>query len=123
MGGVKRFQDLVAWTLCAELSLAVFEITETGPAAKDVGFRTQLRAAADAAPPLIAEGFSRYTDREFVRYLRMARGELAEVQSQLLAGAARNYFTPADLERAQTLANRAMGTATNLLKSKLRQVG
>ena len=72
---------------------------------------------------MIAEGFARYTDREFVRYLRMARGELAEVQSHLLTGAARNYFSPSDLERAETLADRAMGTTTNLLKSKLWQLG
>ena len=123
MGGVKRFQDLVAWKLCAELADVIVEITESGPAAKDFGFRSQIRAAANSAPPIIAEGFGRFTGPEFVRYLRMARGELAEVQSHLMVGARRNYFSPADLQRAQTLADRAMGTTTNLLKSKLRRVG
>ena len=122
MGGVKRFQDLVAWKLCAELAGLIFELTENGPVSKDFGFRSQIRAAADSAAPMIAEGFGRYTGREFVRYLRMARGELAEVQSHLIVGASRNYFAPSDLQRAQTLADRAMGTTTNLLKSKLRQV-
>ena len=113
----------MAWKLCAELADLIVEITEHGAAAKDFGFRSQIRAAAHSAAPIIAEGFGRFTGPEFVRYLRMARGELAEVQSHLIVGARRNYFSPADLQRAQILADRAMGTTTNLLKSKLRRGG
>src|SRR5688500_513663 len=109
MSGVKRFQDLVAWKLCAELATVIFEMTENGAVTKDFGFRAQIRAAADAAAPMIAEGFGRYTAPEFIRYLRMARGELAEVQSHLIVGGMRRYFSPSDLQRAQTLADRAMG--------------
>ena len=119
---VNRFEDLVAWQLCVELCGAVFEITEDGKAAADAEFQNQIRRAAKAAPSLIAEGFARFTAPEMVRYLRMARAELAEVQSNLAVGRRLSYFSNEQLEPVQLLARRAMGTTTSLLKSKLRQL-
>jgi four helix bundle protein len=119
---VARFQELVAWQLCVELHDVIVEITSGGPAAANKRYQEQIRDAAESAPSLIAEGFCRFTTAEFVRYLRMARGELAEVQSRLHVGRRRNYFSDEDAERADLIARRAMGTTTNLLKSKLRQL-
>ena len=119
---VKRFEELVAWQLSLELCALVFEITEEGKAAADTEFRDQIRRAAKAAPSLIAEGFVRFMAPEMVRYLRMARAELAEVQSNLAVGGRTKYFSNEQLERADVLARRAMGTTTSLLKSKLRQL-
>lgn len=120
VAGVRRFQDLIAWQLAMELNDVVFEITDAGPPARDAEFRAQIRNAASAAPPLIAEGFLRFTPAEFIRYLRMARGEVGEVQTHLEIGRRRNYFAPEQLSRACPLADRTMTTITNLLKSKLK---
>ena len=122
MDGVRRYEDLVAWQLCLAMSRVIFDMTQSGPASKDLEFRDQIRKAADAPAPLIAEGFIRYTTPEIVRYLRMARAELAEVQTHLRAGEDKRYFTADQLERARPAVNRAMGTTTNLLKAKLRQL-
>ena len=119
MAGVRRFQDLVAWQLCVELCDVVFEMTETGSAARDIEYQAQIRSAAKKAPALIAEGFLRFTAPEFVRYLRMARGELGEIQNHLEFGRRRNHFRGGQLERAAVLSTRAMSTTTRLLKSKL----
>jgi four helix bundle protein len=119
---VRRFEELVAWQLSVDLCALVFEITEDGKAAADTEFRDQIRRAAKAAPSLIAEGFVRFTPPEMVRYLRMARAELAEVQSNLAVGRRTKYFSNEQLARAEVLARRAMGTTTSLLRSKLRQV-
>ena len=102
-----------------ELSDVIYEITEDGPCVKDYEFRSQIREAAEAAAPLIAEGFIRFTPNEFVRYLRMARGEIAEVQSKLKSGKRKEYFRPDKQERAESAARHAMGVTTRLLKSKL----
>ena len=122
MDGVRRFEDLAAWRLCAQLATAVFHLTESGPVSGDFPFRDQIRAAADAAAPLIAEGFKRFTPRDLAHYLRLAYGELAEVQTRLPEGAARNYFSGDSLAPAETLARRAIRTTTNLLSAKLRQI-
>jgi four helix bundle protein len=122
MAAAQRFQDLAAWQRCIELARVINEITAEGPAAQNVEFRDQIRDAADAAAPLIAEGFVRFTAAEFARYLRMARAELAEVQTHLEKVRGRNYFTVEQHSRAEEAARRAIGTTTNLLKSKLRQL-
>jgi four helix bundle protein len=85
-------------------------------------FRSQLGEAAEAAAPLIAEGFARFTTGEFVRYLRLARGELAEVQTKLAQARTQGYFTVSQLSRAEPAVDHAMAVTTNLLKSKLRQL-
>ena len=61
-------------------------------------FRNQLRKAACAAPRLVAEGFGRFGNKEFRRYLSMARAELMEVQSDLI-----------DLERTASRHQRVRG--------------
>jgi four helix bundle protein len=61
-----------------DLSDVIYEITEGGPCSRDFEFRDQIRSAAEASAPLIAEGFLRFTPDEFVRYLRMARGEIGQ---------------------------------------------
>ena len=115
----RRFEDLDAWQLFTELDELVCSITEAGKCRDDLEFCDQIRRASQNAPPLIAEGFVRFTPREFVRYLRMARGELAEVQSRLRHARTKEFFTGEQWQAVWTLAGRAMGATTNLLKSKL----
>jgi four helix bundle protein len=119
VAAAKRFEELIAWQLCTELDGLVCSMTESGNCLDDPEFCDQIRRASQNAAPLIAEGFIRFTPDEFVRYLRMARGELAEVQSRLRHARTREFFTEDQWNAMATLARRAMGTTTNLLKSKL----
>jgi four helix bundle protein len=83
--GAKTFEELRAWRLAAELSDRIVAVCATSPLQGDLTFRDQLRDAAEAAPRPIAEGFGRWSRREFARYLVMARSERMEVRSDLLA--------------------------------------
>jgi four helix bundle protein len=94
--GAKTFEELRAWQLAAELSDRVVAVCATPALQGDLAFRDQLRNAAEAAPRLIAEGFGRWSHREFARYLVMTRAELMEVRSDLLA-LQRRRLLPADL--------------------------
>jgi four helix bundle protein len=122
MAGVRRFQDLVAWQLCTELRERLFEMTKSGPSSRDFSFCDQVRRAAKNAPALIAEGFVRFTIPEFIRYLRMARSELGEIENALEHAKVERLFTEDQLNAANTLFRRSMATTTNLMKSKLRQL-
>jgi four helix bundle protein len=102
-----------------EVCEAVHEITSHGRAAQDCTFQRQIRDAAKAAAPLIAEGFRRFTPAEFVRYLRMAAAEIAEVQTHLEFAHRQGYFSADEEARASTLAKRASVATIRLLKSKL----
>ena len=122
VAAAQRFSDLLAWQRCRELSRVIFEITETGPVTKNPRFRNQIRDAAQAVAPLIAEGFVRFLTGDFIRYLRMARAEIAEVQSDLDEAQERHYFSTEQQDRASTVARRAMFLTTRLLASKLKDL-
>jgi four helix bundle protein len=115
--GAKTFEELRAWQLAAQLSDEVVAVGATPALQGDLAFRNQLRDAAEAAPRLIAEGFGRWGHREFARYLRMARAELMEVRSDLLA-LQRRRTIPADrVEELLRLTEQTTKTVSRLRSS------
>jgi len=116
--GAKHFTELRAWQLAAELSDKVVAVCATDPLQKDFEFRNQLRDAAEAAPRLIAEGFGRWSHRDFARYLVMARSELMELQSDVLALGRRNTIPQTTADDLYALAEQAIKTV-NALRTSL----
>jgi four helix bundle protein len=79
-----NYRQLSVWKRAHELALAVYRITERFPDCERYGLTAQLRRAAVSVVSNIAEGSGRLGDREQVRFLRIARGSVCEVECQLL---------------------------------------
>jgi four helix bundle protein len=118
--GVRSFTELDAWRLSNELKLGVYDLIRPEQVKRDLEFRNQIRNAAASAPRNIAEGFGRYNPKEFSQYLRVANGSLMEVSNHLHDGKDRGYFYATDVERLQTLAKRASGAVTALIRYLMR---
>ena len=115
--GARRFDDLRAWQLAAELSDKVVALCATKALQTDVKFRYQLQDAAEAAPRLIAEGFGRWSPRDFARYLVMARSEVMEVISDLMALRRRKTIDVSVADDLIALAERTTRTINSLRSS------
>jgi four helix bundle protein len=115
--GAKRFEELRAWQLAAELRDRIVAITATPPFKADQKFCDQLRGAACAAPRLIAEGFGRFSRREFRHYVNMARAELMEVLNDLTDLDQRGWCSREDVEALRDLADHAIRVTTRLHSS------
>ncbi len=92
MARIERFEDIEAWRDARHLVKQIYEITNDGPFARDFGLRDQIRRAAVSTMSNIAEGFERGSNKEFVRFLYMAKGSAGEVRSQLYAAADLGYL-------------------------------
>lgn len=88
----KGYKDLIAWQKGMELVAAIYDATEKFPSHEQFGLVSQLRRAAVSVPSNIAEGKAHYSNREFVRFLRHARGSLAEIETQVLIAQGRRYL-------------------------------
>jgi len=128
MAGVKRFEDLVCWQLATELEDLVPALVANPKAAAEREFCDQLLRATAKVAPQIAEGFARFKPGETAYYLRIAKGSLAEVQTQLDKARRRGYLPDEQQSHAEELARRpsvrpqhSSRTASKLLGSNRNQ--
>jgi len=81
--GTKGYRELRVWQLAKDLAVTVYQVTESGPLARDYGLRDQLKSSAVSIPSNIAEGDERYTNKDSIRFLYIAKSSLAELRTQL----------------------------------------
>jgi len=62
---------------------------------KDYGYRDQITRSGLSVPSNIAEGFERESNREFIRFLYIAKGSCGELETQILIGMDVGYIKPA----------------------------
>ena len=80
MGG---FRELTVWQRGKELAVEIYRLTQDGFFSRDFGLRDQVRRAAVSIPSNVAEGDERGTNKEAVHFFYIAKGSLAELQTQL----------------------------------------
>jgi four helix bundle protein len=83
MATITRFEDLEVWILAREQAKAIHTLTKEGSFAKDFSLKDQINRSAGSAMDNIAEGFERFTNKEFAQHLIISKGSNGEVRSQL----------------------------------------
>lgn len=91
--GIEKFEDIIAWKKAGELTVEIYKIFED---IKDYSFRDQIRRASVSIMNNIAEGFERKSNKEFIRFLYIAKGSCAEVRSMLYLAVRFNYISKKD---------------------------
>lgn len=81
---IRNYRDLLVWQKAMHLVEEVYQLTSRFPPDERFGLVAQLRRAAVSIPSNIAEGQARKSTREFVQFISLAEGSLAEVDTQLL---------------------------------------
>jgi four helix bundle protein len=90
---IERFEDIKAWQEARVLVKMVYAVADSDRRFdSDYKFREQIQGAAVSTTSNIAEGFSRRTTKEFVQFLFIAKGSVAEVQSQLYVALDQSYI-------------------------------
>ena len=100
---MQSYKDLKAWQKGMKLVVEVYRITQNFPRHEIYGLTSQLRRAAVSVPSNIAEGKGRYSDREFIQFLRHARGSLLEIETQVLIAQELEYIQQEQTSRVLDL--------------------
>jgi four helix bundle protein len=103
MTKIERFEDVKAWQEARALVRMVYEaVKSTKGFSNDYRFKEQVQSAAVSIMSNISEGFSRRTTKEFIKFLFIAKGSAAEVQSQLYVALDQGYVTQEKFDELYT---------------------
>lgn len=81
---MQSYRDLIVWQKSIDLVTNVYKIVGTFPKEEMYALSSQVKRAAVSVPSNIAEGHDRNSDKEFCQFLCIARGSLAELETQLI---------------------------------------
>lgn len=79
-----NYRRLTAWTEACELAASIYLICRSNAGRLDAGLIDQLRRAAVSIPSNIAEGNAKGTNKDALKFLYIARGSLAELETQVV---------------------------------------
>ena len=78
------YKNLEAWKQSMNLVVEIYNETKKFPKEEIFGLSQQMRRSAVSIPSNIAEGCSRKGEKETVQFLFMAKGSLAELETQVI---------------------------------------
>lgn len=80
-GGIlPGYKDLIVWQKANELAIEIYRLSKDFPDDERYGLTSQIRRAAVSVPTNIVEGNAKLSSADFVRFLDIARGSLAETE-------------------------------------------
>lgn len=115
---VNSYRDLTVWQHAMGLAETIYRVTAAFPNRETYALASQLQRAAVSIPSNLAEGHARSSTRDYLRFVSIAMGSLAEVETQLELSARLNYITRAQLDQL-TIASDELGRMLQGLKTSL----
>jgi four helix bundle protein len=118
---LKSYRDLIAWQRAFSLAEIAYQVTARFPNEERFGMIAQARRCAISVPSNIAEGYQRGTRKDYIRFLSIAQGSLAELETQLLLSLSRRMTQEVKLEEAlrvtEEVSKLLRGLKSSLLKN------
>jgi four helix bundle protein len=116
MSKVNRFEDLRCWQASRRLVGDIYHVAESGKLFRDFDTKGQLKRAALSIMNNIAEGFGKFSNKEFIRYLDTAQSSALEVKSILYVLSDMNYLSPEKITELHQLCDEVRFLTLALIK-------
>ena len=116
---LKSYQDLEVWRKSIKLATMVYQFSAQFPPEEKFGLTSQIRRAVVSVAANVAEGSERHGTGEFIQFLGIASGSLAETETVLILAQELGMAAP---ERTKPLLAQSaeVGRMLNGLKRSLR---
>jgi len=115
---IRSYRDLNIWTKSMDLAVDCYHLTRNFPGSERYGLSSQLQRTAVSIPSNIAEGNERQHIKEFIQYLSIAYGSLAELETQLELADRLGYLENKSLDKFLVRTNE-IGKMINGLRRSL----
>ena len=90
---VNNFKDLIVWQKSMDLAVMVYAAMKSLPKEELFALSDQICRAVVSIPSNIAEGHQRSATKEYKHFLRIAKGSLGELETQIFLCERLNYLT------------------------------
>ena len=84
MATVKEFENLEVWQLSIQVTEKIYSLMNSPDLSKDFVLRNQLWRSIISISSNIVEGFEKNNNKEFRRFLKIAKGSTGEARSQVI---------------------------------------
>lgn len=114
---IRSYQDLAIWKKAMQLVVQVYHLTRRFPREEMHGLTSQMRRAAVSIPTNIAEGWGRGSRKEYIQFLRIARGSLLELETLLAISRNLRYLSQEDMQARLALVEEISRMLSGLIAS------
>ena len=95
---VLDYKELIVWQKSMDLVSEVYKLVRKLPKEETYALSDQIRRSAISIPSNIAEGNARDSTKEYAYFLSVARGSIAELETQLFLCERIGYLESSDLK-------------------------
>ena len=113
--GTRPHEQLDVWQDAMDLVVLTYRFSQRCPDSERFSLTAQIRRAAVSVPSNIAEGAARRSRPEYLRFLSIARGSLAELSTQVQIAVRLGFVASA--EEISKLLDRVFAKLTAQMKA------
>jgi four helix bundle protein len=100
---IKSFEELPVWKDARKFANKIYNLTKKFLKVENYGLTSQITRATVSIGSNIAEGFDRYSKKDFIRFLIIARGSISEIQNNLYIALDLKYINQNDFQETYAL--------------------
>ncbi len=117
----QNFKELRVWQETKSLAVDIYKMSAKGELSKDYGLRDQMRRSAVSIVSNVAEGYERNSDKEFIRFLMISKGSIAELRTQLDIAHEISYVEKSVHGDFENRCNTVGSMITKLIQSRMKR--
>ena len=112
----KSFEEFEVYKKGILIAKQIFKLLNKSSLDKEFGFKDQIKRAVISITNNIAEGSEYNNNKQFVRYLKIAKGSCAEVRSMLILARELEFLTSDEIEESLILSTEISQNISNFIK-------
>jgi four helix bundle protein len=120
---MRDYTKIEAWRLADDLTVSVYEHTRSFPREEVYGLTSQMRRAGYSVAANIVEGALRESKKDYLHFLYIARGSLAETQYFVHLARRLDYLSPQEAGALQRQTKLTFACLHGLIRAVEKEAG